>query len=87
MEQLVLRRKIAMLMLFFISRVEYQPDSVTVYAPKEKLDSINILYTEQLNYVLAAMKEEGRAIYGVQIQLIQDAELQYGIAKGYYAED
>ena len=37
--------------LFFISRVEYQPDSVTVYAPKEKLDSINIIYTEQLNYV------------------------------------
>lgn len=37
--------------LFFISRVEYQPDSVTVYAPKEKLDSINVLYTEQLNYV------------------------------------
>ena len=37
--------------LYFISRVEYQPDSVTVYAPKEKLDSINILYTEQLNYV------------------------------------
>ena len=37
--------------LYFISRVEYQPDSVTVYAPKEKLDSINMYYTEQLNYV------------------------------------
>ena len=36
--------------LFFISRVEYQPDSVTVYAPKDKLDSINVIYTEQLNY-------------------------------------
>ena len=43
--------------------------------------------TEQLNYVLAAMKEEGRAITGVQIQLIQDAELQYGIARGYYEEE
>ena len=43
--------------------------------------------TEQLNYVLAAMKEEGRAISGVQIQLIQDAELQYGIEKGYYEEE
>lgn len=42
--------------------------------------------TEQLNYVLAAMKEEGRAISSVQIQLIQDAELQYGIEKGYYEE-
>lgn len=36
--------------LFFISQVEYWPDSVTVYASKEKLDSINVIYTEQLNY-------------------------------------
>ena len=43
--------------------------------------------TEQLNYVLAGVKEEGRPISAVQIQLIQDAELQYGIAKGYYEED
>ena len=43
--------------------------------------------TEQLNYVLAGVKEEGRPISAVQIQLIQDAELQYGIEKGYYEED
>lgn len=43
--------------------------------------------TEQLNYVLAAVKEEGRSISSVQIQLIQDAELQYGIEQGYYEED
>ena len=43
--------------------------------------------TEQLNYVLAAAKEEKRAISAVQIQLIQDAELQYGIEKGYYEEE
>lgn len=43
--------------------------------------------TEQLNYVLKAMKEEGRPISSVQIQLIQDAELQYGIEKGYYEEE
>lgn len=36
--------------LFFISQVQYWPDSVTVYASKEKLDSINVVYTEQLNY-------------------------------------
>lgn len=42
--------------------------------------------TEQLNYVLNALKEEGRAVSGVQVQLIQDAELQYGIEKGYYEE-
>lgn len=43
--------------------------------------------TEQLNYVLNAAKEDGRAITGVQIQLIQDAELQFGIEHGYYEED
>ena len=43
--------------------------------------------TEQLNYVLRACREEGRQISSVQIQLIQDAELQYGIEKGYYEEE
>ena len=43
--------------------------------------------TEQLNYILAALREEGRSLTGVQVQLIQDAELQYGIAEGYYSED
>ena len=43
--------------------------------------------TEQLNFVLDAVRAEGRLISAVQIQLIQDAELQYGIEKGYYSED
>ena len=42
--------------------------------------------TEQLDYILKAVREEGRAITSVQVQLIQDAELQYGIEKGYYEE-
>lgn len=36
--------------LYFISHVEYFPDSVSVYASKQKLDSIRVLYTEPLNY-------------------------------------
>lgn len=36
--------------LYFISHVEYHPDSVDVYASQEKLDSINVVYTESLNY-------------------------------------
>ena len=36
--------------LYFISRVQYWPDSVDVYASTEKLDSINTIYTEPLNY-------------------------------------
>ena len=43
--------------------------------------------TEQLQYVLEAAKEDKRSITGVQIQLIQDAELQFGIEKGYYEEE
>ena len=43
--------------------------------------------TEQLNYVLAGVREEGRLITDVQIQLIQDAELQFGIEHGYYEEE
>ena len=31
--------------------VKYSPDSVDVYASKEKLDSITLAYTERLNYV------------------------------------
>lgn len=37
--------------LYFISHVEYQPDSVEVYASREKLDSIQAVHTEALNYV------------------------------------
>ncbi|NPD92949.1 YbbR-like domain-containing protein [Xylanibacter muris] len=36
--------------LYFISHIKYWPDSISVYAPKEKLDSINYVYTEPLNY-------------------------------------
>ena len=37
--------------LYFISHVDYQPDSVDIYASTEKLDSIRVIYTEPLNYV------------------------------------
>lgn len=37
--------------LYFISRVQYWPDSVDIYASQEKLDSIRMIYTEPLNYV------------------------------------
>lgn len=36
--------------LYFISHVQYWPDSVDVYASSEKLDSIRMAYTEPLNY-------------------------------------
>jgi hypothetical protein len=36
--------------LYYISQVNYIPDSVDVYAAPEKLDSIRAIYTEPLNY-------------------------------------
>ena len=36
--------------LYFISEVKYSPDSVTVYSTRDKLDSIKVIHTEQLNY-------------------------------------
>jgi len=37
--------------LYFLSSVSYSPDSVTVYASEDKLDSIRMVYTEALNHV------------------------------------
>lgn len=37
--------------LYFISQVVYSPDSIDVYASRQKLDSIQVIYTEALNYV------------------------------------
>lgn len=37
--------------LYFISQVQYSPDSVDIYASQEKLDSIKSILTEQLNHV------------------------------------
>ena len=36
--------------LYFISSVTYQPDSITVYASEDKLDSIEKVFTEALQY-------------------------------------
>ena len=36
--------------LYFISHVQYKPDSVDIYSSREKLDSIKVIYTEALNY-------------------------------------
>lgn len=36
--------------LYFISHVQYMPDSVDIYSSWEKLDSIKVIYTEALNY-------------------------------------
>lgn len=42
--------------------------------------------TEQLGYIIEAVKKEGRQLSSLQVQLILDGELQYGIEQGYYEE-
>lgn len=43
--------------------------------------------TEQLRYVLEQAKEDNVPVSSVQVQLIQDAEYQYGVDNGFYSED
>lgn len=43
--------------------------------------------TEQLEYLLNAVAEEGTPLTRVQLQLILDAEMQYGLKKDWYEED
>lgn len=57
--------------LYFISDVDYWPDSVDVFASKETLDSIKVVYTEPLNYVnfrdTLSVQSELQKIKGVKI--------------------
>lgn len=43
--------------------------------------------TEQMEYIMTAAKAAHRSLTGVQVQLIMDAELQYGIEQGYYEDE
>ena len=44
-------------------------------------------YVEQLQYVLEQAKADQVPVTSVQVQLIQDAEFQYGVENGFYSED
>ena len=43
--------------------------------------------TEQLAHVQKAVHDAHKSLTGAQIQLILDAEVQYGIEQGYYSDD
>ena len=43
--------------------------------------------TEQLQYVLEQAKLDKVPVTSVQVQLIQDAEFQYGVENGFYSEE
>lgn len=43
--------------------------------------------TEQMEYVLDMAREDERNLTASQVQIIMDAEMQWGIEQGYYEED
>ena len=43
--------------------------------------------TEQLNFILQAASDKKMNLRPSQVQIIMDAELQYGIRQGYYEEE
>ena len=43
--------------------------------------------TEQMQFIYNAAQEAGKNLTMTQIQIILDAELQYGIQEGYYTEE
>ncbi|MCQ2334389.1 MAG: hypothetical protein MJZ89_00970 [Paludibacteraceae bacterium] len=43
--------------------------------------------TAELNYIQAACRKDGIRLTDEQIQLILDAEFQYGLEKGFYEDD
>lgn len=43
--------------------------------------------TEQLEYLSKAVAKEGVPLSNVQLQLIIDGEMQYGIEQGWYSEE
>ena len=60
--------------LYFISHVAYEPDSVDVYASKEKLDSIRVVHTEPLNYVgfRDTLMVDGKLSHPKDVKLVPD---------------
>jgi len=56
--------------LYYISHVQYSSDSVDVYASREKLDSIQVIYTEPLNY------NDFRDTLKVQCKLVHPSDVK-----------
>lgn len=57
----------------------------------EETEEINYLEgdvdeTEQLSFVLEMAENDGRKLTSSQVQIIMDAEYQYGLEQGYYEE-
>lgn len=78
--------------LFVLDAMDDYLDEIGLLEVDERTGEVTYLdgdidETEQLDYVRNAVKAEKRHITDVQIQLIMDAEMQWGIEQGYYEEN
>lgn len=79
--------------LFVLDTMDDYLESVGLLEVDEQSGNVTYLdgdvdETEQLNYILSAQKDRhSSALTSSQIQIILDAELQYGIQQGYYEEE
>lgn len=79
--------------LFVLDTMDDYLESVGLLEVDEQSGDVTYLdgdvdETEQLNYILSAQKDRhSSSLTSSQIQIILDAELQYGIQQGYYEEE
>lgn len=79
--------------LFVLDTMDDYLESVGLLEADEQSGEVTYLEgevdeTEQLNYILDAQKRRhSSSLTSSQIQIILDAELQYGISQGYYEEE
>ena len=79
--------------LFVLDAMDDYLESVGLLETDENTGEVTYLdgdvdETEQLNFILDAQKRRhSSTLTSSQIQIILDAELQYGIAQGYYEEE
>ncbi len=67
---------------------------LSVGLAEEHVETGEIIYldgevdeTEQLEFILKAAQADKRSLTSVQVQMIQDAEMQYGLEQGWYEEE
>lgn len=79
--------------LFVLDAMDDYLESIGLLKVNEETGEVTYLdgevdETEQLNFILAAQKDRhSSSLTSSQIQIILDAELQYGIQQGYYEEE
>ena len=78
--------------LFVLDTMDDYLESVGLLTQDEETGEVTYLdgdvdETDQLNFILTAARNKHIQLTSSQIQIVLDAELQYGIEQGYYEEN